>query len=82
MASSSTSDASPDSYASPPSKGFFSPITNAYNNFSAWRSGLDLPQPGNVENLTKEIKSMFGFFVFPLRVFKWTFSYSFDKLYV
>ncbi|KAF8350698.1 eukaryotic porin/Tom40 [Amanita rubescens] len=57
MASSSTSDASPDSYASPPSKGFFGPITNAYNSFSAWRSGLDLPQPGNVENLTKEIKT-------------------------
>ena len=69
MASSSASDASPDSYASPPSKGFFGAISTAYNRFSSWRSGLDFPQPGNVENLTKEIKSTSGFVFLPFTCF-------------
>ena len=33
-----------------------SPLTNAYNRFSQWKSALGLPNPGTVENLTKEVK--------------------------
>ncbi|KAK2466907.1 hypothetical protein APHAL10511_001165 [Amanita phalloides] len=54
---SSASDASLDPYASLPSKSFFTSISTVYNRFASWRSALGLPQPGNVENLQKEVKT-------------------------
>ena len=64
MDSSSTPDASSGSHASflPASGGFFSSIARAYDRFFAWRTGLGLPQPGNVESLQKEIKSASNLF--------------------
>ena len=38
-----------------PSSG--SPLTNFYNRFVSWRRSLELPNPGSVENLQKEVKS-------------------------
>lgn len=35
----------------------FAPAINIYNRFWSWRTSLDLPNPGSVENLQKEIKS-------------------------
>ncbi|KAI6036563.1 hypothetical protein PISMIDRAFT_670178 [Pisolithus microcarpus 441] len=35
---------------------FFSPVTTLYTRFSQWRRSLDLPNPGTVENLQKEVK--------------------------
>ena len=35
-----------------------SPFINFYNRFARWRSDLDLPQPGAIENLQKEIKGI------------------------
>ena len=35
----------------------FSPFTNAYSRLSSWRAALELPNPGSVENLQKEVKS-------------------------
>ena len=35
-----------------------SPFINVYNRFARWRSDLDLPQPGAIENLQKEIKGI------------------------
>ncbi|CDO72905.1 hypothetical protein BN946_scf185002.g90 [Trametes cinnabarina] len=32
------------------------PLGSLYNRFAAWRKSLDLPNPGTVENLTKESK--------------------------
>ena len=34
-----------------------SPFFNVYNRFARWRSDLDLPHPGVIENLQKEIKT-------------------------
>ncbi|CAL1705039.1 unnamed protein product [Somion occarium] len=34
-----------------------SSFSNLYNRFSTWRKSLDLPNPGTIENLTKEVKS-------------------------
>ena len=42
-------------------KTFFSPLSpflNVYNRFARWRSELDLPQPGAIENLQKEVKGI------------------------
>jgi mitochondrial import receptor subunit TOM40 len=35
-----------------------SPFYNVYNRFTRWRTDLDLPQPGTIENLQKEIKGI------------------------
>ncbi|KAG8813976.1 translocase of outer mitochondrial membrane [Serendipita sp. 401] len=35
----------------------FNPAVNLYNRFWSWRKTLELPNPGNAENLTKEVKS-------------------------
>jgi mitochondrial import receptor subunit TOM40 len=40
---------------------FFNPLSpfhNVYNRFARWRADLDLPQPGTIENLQKEIKGI------------------------
>nr|ACG27157.1 mitochondrial import receptor subunit TOM40 [Zea mays] len=37
--------------------GMFSPVTNFYNKLQSWRQSLELPNPGTVENLQKEVKS-------------------------
>ena len=34
------------------------PFRNVYNRFARWRADLDLPQPGTIENLQKEIKGI------------------------
>jgi len=34
-----------------------SPLTNAWNRYSAWRTGFGLPNPGTVEQLQKEVKA-------------------------
>ncbi|KAI0082793.1 hypothetical protein K474DRAFT_1633154 [Panus rudis PR-1116 ss-1] len=34
-----------------------SQVAGLYNRFSSWRQSLDLPNPGTVENLQKEVKS-------------------------
>jgi mitochondrial import receptor subunit TOM40 len=55
-------DAQPSTYA--PEKltaHIFSPLSpfyNAYNRFARWRADLDLPQPGAIENLQKEVKGI------------------------
>ena len=36
--------------------GMFSPVTSFYNKLQSWRQSLDLPNPGTVENLQKEVK--------------------------
>ncbi|KAG8901134.1 hypothetical protein FRB99_005550, partial [Tulasnella sp. 403] len=33
-----------------------SPFTNLYSRFTDWKAGFDLPNPGTVENLQKEVK--------------------------
>ncbi|KZT11315.1 uncharacterized protein LAESUDRAFT_720534 [Laetiporus sulphureus 93-53] len=49
-------DSPPPPAASPfPTSG--SPFVNLFNRFSAWRKSLDLPNPGTVENLQKEVKT-------------------------
>jgi mitochondrial import receptor subunit TOM40 len=44
----------------PPSKSAYlnviSPLTNAWNRYSEWRTGLGLPNPGTAEQLQKEVK--------------------------
>lgn len=44
----------------PPSKSAYlnviSPLTNAWNRYSEWRTGFGLPSPGQVEHLQKEVK--------------------------
>ncbi|KAG1715704.1 hypothetical protein ID866_1467 [Astraeus odoratus] len=35
---------------------FLAPVTNLFTRFSEWRWSLDLPNPGAVENLQKEVK--------------------------
>ena len=35
-----------------------SPFYNVYNRFARWRAALDLPQPGAIENLQKEVKGI------------------------
>jgi len=37
-----------------------SPLTNAWNRYSEWRTSFDLPNPGSTENLQKEIKGEFS----------------------
>jgi mitochondrial import receptor subunit TOM40 len=34
-----------------------SPLTNAWNRYSEWRTSFDLPNPGSTENLQKEVKA-------------------------
>ena len=56
-------DAQPTTYASEkstPQTSFspLSPFLKVYNRFARWRSDLDLPQPGAIENLQKEIKGI------------------------
>ena len=34
------------------------PLSDLFHRFSSWRKALELPSPGTVENLTKEVKSM------------------------
>ena len=41
------------------SSSLFSPLSNAYDRFSRWRSSLGLSYPGNVESLQKEVKGIF-----------------------
>jgi mitochondrial import receptor subunit TOM40 len=36
-----------------------SPLTNAWNRYSEWRTSFDLPNPGSTENLQKEVKGVF-----------------------
>jgi len=36
----------------------FTPFTNIYSRFDAWRTALDLPNPGTVENMQKEVKTV------------------------
>ncbi|KAM6500513.1 Eukaryotic porin/Tom40 [Amanita muscaria] len=59
MTSSSSPDASlvGDEPHPPDSKGFLGSISRVYDRLSTWRAGLGLPQPGNVENLQKEVKT-------------------------
>lgn len=38
------------------------PLSDLYNRFSSWRKSLDLPSPGTVENITKEVKSTCPFY--------------------
>ena len=38
-----------------------SPFANVYNGFVRWKRSLDLPSPGTVENLQKEVKSAYAF---------------------
>ncbi|KAH9951895.1 eukaryotic porin-domain-containing protein [Amylocystis lapponica] len=40
---------------SPPSSSW--PLGGLYNRYASWRKSLDLPNPGSVENLQKEVKS-------------------------
>ncbi|KAI0062260.1 hypothetical protein BV25DRAFT_1945387 [Artomyces pyxidatus] len=47
----------PSSSSSAPSFPALSPLQNAYNRFSTWRSSLGLTNPGSVENLQKEVKN-------------------------
>jgi len=49
-------DPSPSSAPQAPKSSAFSPLTTAYSRFSQWRKSLDLPNPGTVENLQKEVK--------------------------
>ncbi|KAI0093574.1 eukaryotic porin-domain-containing protein [Irpex rosettiformis] len=35
----------------------FAPATNAYGRLAAWRRALDLPQPGTIENIQKEVRN-------------------------
>jgi hypothetical protein len=39
----------------------FAPITNVYNRLATWRKALDLPQPGTIENIQKEVRSALCF---------------------
>jgi mitochondrial import receptor subunit TOM40 len=36
----------------------FGPVASLYNRFWSWRKGLELPNPGNAENMQKEVKCM------------------------
>ena len=42
--------------SSSPFTSVVSPLANAYDRFSQWRTALGLSSPGTVENLTKEVK--------------------------
>lgn len=75
MASPPPAPAIKDSTLSPPASSSsssllsaFAPVTNAYNRLAEWRRALDLPQPGTIENIQKEVRSafVFLFFGFPL----------------
>ena len=53
-----------DAAASPPASSSLSsavpglsPLSDLYHRFSSWKKSLDLPAPGTVESLTKEVKS-------------------------
>jgi mitochondrial import receptor subunit TOM40 len=50
----------PSLSASDPRKSLFSrpftPFANVYHRFAQWRTDLNLPNPGTVENLQKEVK--------------------------
>ena len=48
----------PSSSFSQPPKAPTSPLTSLYGRFTQWRKSLDLPNPGTVENLQKEVKRM------------------------
>ncbi|KAF7793067.1 hypothetical protein EIP86_004173 [Pleurotus ostreatoroseus] len=48
-----SSSATSSTYAIPG----LTPLSDLYHRFSAWRKNLDLPAPGTVENLTKEVKN-------------------------
>ena len=44
--------------STPSSTGMFAPVTNLYGRLQAWRRSLDMPNPGTVENIQKEVKCM------------------------
>ena len=48
----------PPSSSSKPSQ---SALGSLYSRLSSWRASLELPNPGTVENLQKEVKSMLNF---------------------
>ncbi|KAG2753207.1 hypothetical protein P692DRAFT_20845921 [Suillus brevipes Sb2] len=53
-------DPSPSSVPQAPKSSYpsaLSPLTSVFSRFSQWRKSLDLPNPGTVENLQKEVKS-------------------------
>ncbi|KAH7914702.1 eukaryotic porin-domain-containing protein [Hygrophoropsis aurantiaca] len=53
-------DPSPSSFSPSPQKSStpgVAPFTNIFGRFSQWRKSLDLPNPGSVENLQKEVKT-------------------------
>ncbi|KAG1753469.1 eukaryotic porin-domain-containing protein [Suillus lakei] len=55
-----STDPSPSSVPQAPKSSYtsaLSPLTNAFSRFSQWRKSLDLPNPGTVENLQKEVKA-------------------------
>ena len=54
--SSSPSSKMASTSSSSPFASVVSPLTNVYDRFSRWRLSLGLPNPGTVENLTKEVK--------------------------
>lgn len=59
-ASSSASPASSSSSPSSERSTFFhvlSPFANVYNGFARWKQSLELPSPGTMENLQKEVKN-------------------------
>lgn len=64
-------DPSP-SLSQPPKRSSYlsaiSPLTSLYGRLAEWRKSLDLPNPGTVENLQKEVKRMPHkyFLAFPL----------------
>ena len=56
-------DAQPTTYAPGKSTAYtlfnpLLPLSNVYNRFARWRTDLDLPQPGSIENLQKEVKGI------------------------
>lgn len=48
-------DSSPSS-----SSGVFGPALNIYNRIGQWKEALGLPNPGTVENISKEVKGTFS----------------------
>ncbi|KAI0341769.1 mitochondrial import receptor subunit TOM40 [Trametopsis cervina] len=62
MASPPLASVPKDSYSPPPAQSSsllsaFAPVTNVYSRFASWRKALDLPQPGTIENIQKEVRS-------------------------
>jgi mitochondrial import receptor subunit TOM40 len=49
-------DPSPSQPHKTPYLAAISPLTSLFGRFSEWRKSLDLPNPGTVENLQKEVK--------------------------